>query len=41
MDYKNKGTAEPIENFQLFDESTEATKHVIEECKKKAYEMDP
>mmetsp|Transcript_18103 Transcript_18103/g.30909 ORF Transcript_18103/g.30909 Transcript_18103/m.30909 type:complete len:262 (-) Transcript_18103:103-888(-) len=40
-DYKNKGTAKPIDNFQLFDESTESTKAIIEECKKKAYEMEP
>jgi hypothetical protein len=41
VDYKNKGMAEPIENYQLFDESTEATKQIIEQCKKEAYEMTP
>jgi hypothetical protein len=40
VDYENRGTEEPIENFQLFDESTEATKTIIEECKKKVAEMD-
>ena len=40
-DYENKGTAEPIENFALFDDEKEELKKTIEECKKQSYEMSP
>ena len=39
-DYKTKGTAEPIDNFQLFDDQTEATKKTVEEWKEKVSKMD-
>jgi hypothetical protein len=39
-DYKTKKYAEPIDNFQLFDESTKETKEIIEDCKKKVETMD-
>ena len=40
-DYATKKYAEPIEDYQLFDESTKETKDIIEECKKKAAELGP
>lgn len=40
-DYETKKFAEPIDNFQLFDESTKESKEIIEDCKKKVAEMDP
>ncbi len=39
-DYEKQGFKEPIDDFQLFDESTKDTKEVIEKYKKLAYEMD-
>mmetsp|Transcript_4732 Transcript_4732/g.7132 ORF Transcript_4732/g.7132 Transcript_4732/m.7132 type:complete len:471 (-) Transcript_4732:56-1468(-) len=39
-DYEKQGFKEPIDDFQLFDESTKDTKDVIEKYKKLAYEMD-
>lgn len=36
-DYQNRGFQSPIDNFELFDESTAESKKVIEECKEKAY----
>mgnify|MGYP006893294157 CR=1 FL=1 len=39
-DYKNKGTAEPVDNNSLFDDQAEETKKMIAELKIKAYEMD-
>jgi len=39
-DYEEKGTAEPIENYSLFDDEDEKRKAMIEEMKKQAAAMD-
>jgi NADH dehydrogenase FAD-containing subunit len=39
-DYKNKGTEEPIENFALFDDESQKMKEVIDEHKKRAFEVN-
>lgn len=40
-DYDKQGFKEPIDNFQLFDESTKETKDIIEQKKKEAAELSP
>lgn len=42
-DYETQGTKEPIDDFSLFDDIDEKSKlkSIIEEHKKKAYEMGP
>ena len=36
-DYENKGTAEPLDNFTLFDDDTDKTKDLMAQLKKKVY----
>lgn len=40
-DYETKGTAEPIENFALFDDETDKLKSIIAGHKKRAFEVNP
>ena len=40
-DYETKGTAEPIENFIMYEEETGKKKQMMEELKAKVYQMDP